>query len=70
MRNQDYKDYIFDIIESIDDIESFINAMSFEDFLNDKKTINAVIRSIEIMGEAAKRIPESIRSRYPSIPWR
>jgi len=70
MRNQDYRDYIFDIIESIDDIESFINAMSFEDFLNDKKTINAVIRSIEIMGEAAKRIPESIRSRYPSIPWR
>ncbi|MEM3426367.1 MAG: DUF86 domain-containing protein [Thermoproteota archaeon] len=44
--------------------------MSFEDFANDKKTINAVIRSIEVIGEAAKKIPMSIRGKYPNIPWR
>jgi len=44
--------------------------MSFEVFAADKKTVNAVIRSLEVMGEAAKRIPDDIRRRYPDIPWR
>jgi uncharacterized protein with HEPN domain len=70
MRKRDYRDYLSDILESIDDIESFINDMTFEDFLNDKKTKNAVIRSIEVIGEATKRIPESIKDKYPSVPWK
>ena len=44
--------------------------MAFEDFLEDKKTINAVIRSIEVIGEAAKNIPPTMRERYPDIPWK
>ena len=44
--------------------------MSYEEFLRDKKTTNAVIRSLEVMGEAAKRIPEVIRENYPDIPWK
>lgn len=44
--------------------------MSFEDFARDKKTINAVIRSLEVIGEATKNIPKSIRDKHPSIPWR
>jgi len=44
--------------------------MDFEDFARDRKTINAVIRSIEVIGEAAKHIPKSIRDKYSSIPWR
>lgn len=70
MRKRDYRDYLSDILESIDDIESFINDMTFEDFLNDKKTKNAVIRSIEVIGEATKNIPESIKVKYPSVPWK
>jgi uncharacterized protein with HEPN domain len=69
-RKRDYRDYINDILESIADIESFIEGMTFEDFLRDKKTQNAVIRSIEVIGEAAKKIPKSIRDKYPSIPWK
>jgi len=43
--------------------------MNYEDFEADRKTINAVIRSLEIICEAAKKIPTEVRVRYPQIPW-
>ena len=70
MKRRDYEDYLQDIVDSIDDIKSFTGSMTFEDFTMDRKTINAVIRSIEVIGEATKRIPKSIRAKYPSIPWK
>jgi len=65
-----YKDYVLDIINSIMEIFDFVEGMEFEDFVNDRKTINAVIRSLEIIGEAAKKIPYEIREKYPDIPWK
>jgi uncharacterized protein with HEPN domain len=50
--------------------EYFVNGMSYEDFVNDKKTNYAIIRCFEIMGEAAKHVPEDIRERYPEVPWK
>jgi len=44
--------------------------MAYNEFIKDTKTIYAVIRAIEIIGEAAKNIPEDIRKKYPDIPWR
>ncbi len=67
---RDYRDYIQDILDSIDEIESFTEGMKFEEFTKDKKTINAVTRSVEVIGEAAKKIPKSIRNKYPNIPWK
>ena len=46
-----YIDYIEDILTSIQEIEEFVKGMSFDDFVKDKKTVNAVIRSLEVMGE-------------------
>jgi uncharacterized protein with HEPN domain len=43
--------------------------MSFEQFLNDSKTIDAVIRNFEIIGEAATRLPEEFKDKYPSVDW-
>lgn len=63
MRRRDYRDYLQDIIDSISDIEDFTKNMSFEGFAIDKKTINAVIRSLEVIGEATKSIPKSFRDR-------
>ena len=44
--------------------------MSYEQFCTDKKTLNAVLRSIEVIGEATKNIPDEIRVRYPHVPWK
>jgi uncharacterized protein with HEPN domain len=65
-----YTDYIQDILDSIQDIENFIQGMNYEEFRDDRKTINAVIRSIEIIGEASKKIPKSLRDSQPEIPWK
>ncbi len=65
-----YKDYILDILSSIQEVEEFTKGMTFEEFINDKKTTNAVIRSLEVMGEATKKIPPEIRKKYPEIPWK
>lgn len=70
MKRRDFRDYLQDIIDSINDLQFFIKSMGFESFIKDRKTINAVIRSIEVIGEATKRIPKSIRDKTPSIPWR
>jgi uncharacterized protein with HEPN domain len=66
---RDILDYIQDILTSIMDVEEFIEGMTFEDFSNDKKTVNAVIRSLEILGEATRHIPGSVRAKYKEVPW-
>ena len=68
MRNRIYLDYIQDILDSIRDIEGFVKGAKFEEFIKDRKTINAVVRSIEVIGEASKRIPATIQTEYPGIP--
>ena len=70
MKKRDHKEYLDDIITSINDINQFIGNMSFDEFVNDKKTFNAVIRSIEIIGEATKNIPDDITKKYKNIPWK
>jgi uncharacterized protein with HEPN domain len=70
MKDRDFTDYIKDILISIQDVEEFTTGITFEDFLKDKKTIKAVIRSLEVLGEASKKIPDEIRNRYPRIPWK
>ena len=70
MKKRIYRDYIQDIFDAINDTESFIEGMTLEDFAQDKKTCNAVIRSLEVIGEAAKKIPGFIRKQYPGVPWK
>jgi uncharacterized protein with HEPN domain len=67
---REYFDYVQDIVESIRDIESFISGMDLETFGRDRKTFNAVVRSLEIIGEAAKKIPDEVKEKYPDIPWK
>ena len=63
-------DYIEDILEAMTNAIEFTKDMSYDEFVKDTKTVYAVIRAIEIIGEAVKNIPEDIRKKYPDIPWR
>jgi len=60
-----YTDYIRDIIGEIRNIEIFTNTISYEEFMDDIKTVYAVIRSLKIIGEAVKNIPQEIKEKYP-----
>ena len=70
MIQREYGDYFNDILNSILEMQEFVEDLSFEEFIEDKKTINAVIRSLEVLGEAAKKIPPSLKSRHANIPWK
>ncbi len=63
-------DFIADILEAIDDLEEFTEGLTFDEFKQDKRTMYAVTRAIEIMGEAVKNVPADTRTVYPRVPWK
>jgi uncharacterized protein with HEPN domain len=65
-----YIDYVTDIRDELDKITSFTGTLAYEDFIKDEKTVYAVIRCFEIIGEAVKKLPEEIKRQYPEIPWK
>lgn len=64
------KDYVNDVVDSMNKAVKFVEGMSYEQFTRDDKTVFAVVRALEIIGEAVKKIPEEIRVKYPGIPWK
>ncbi|HHI00585.1 DUF86 domain-containing protein [Thermococcus aggregans] len=70
MSKRDYRLFLEDMLEAVERIEEYTKGYSFEDFINDRKTIDAVVRNLEILGEAARNIPEEIRKKYQEIPWK
>lgn len=70
MSSRDTVTYLEDIIKAMDDAMRFIDDMSYDDFNKDTKTTYAVIRALEIIGEASKNIPASVKSHYIQIPWK
>jgi len=67
---RDYALFVKDIVDAMRAIETFVAGLSLDDLKGDDKTSSAVIRKFEIIGEAAKRIPDSVRSHYSDVPWR
>jgi uncharacterized protein with HEPN domain len=66
---RNYLDCFKDIQDALEKIQDFTAGLDFESFAQDKKTTFAVIRALEIIGEASRKIPKSLRSQYPSVPW-
>lgn len=70
MERRGVNDFARDIRRAIDAIERFTVGVDFESFSNNEEKATAVIKKLEIIGEAVKQIPEEIRSQHPEIPWR
>ena len=67
---RDLRDYLNDIVDAMAKALKFVEEMSYEDFVNDDKTVFAVVRALEIIGEAVKNIPEDLRTKHSNIPWK
>jgi uncharacterized protein with HEPN domain len=67
---RNYLFYIQDILTSIDNIQSYVGQLSYQELINERMRLDAIIRNFEIIGEAASRIPHEIRGNNPSIEWR
>lgn len=66
---REYKVYLTDILEAIRKIEKYTGNLSFDDLANDELVQDAVVRNLEIIGEAVKNIPVEIRNKKPEIEW-
>ena len=62
--------YLRDILAAVESIRLFVWGMDFPGFQSDDKTLSAVVRKFEIIGESVKHIPEDMRQMYPHVPWR
>jgi len=67
---KDYKAYLNHILDSIILIEEYTKGISFEEFEKDRKTIDAVIRNFEIIGEASSKLSREFREKYPQVKWK
>ena len=67
--SREVRDYLTDILESIANIREFTRGLTCSEFTADKKTNLAVIRCLEVIGEATKKIPADLRRQQPSLPW-
>jgi uncharacterized protein with HEPN domain len=62
-------DYLEDIIEAAEKIDRYTSGMTYEEFADDDKTVDAVLRNFEVIGEAAKNVPDDVQQEYQHVPW-
>lgn len=62
-------DYLRDILQAANDALLFTHGIDFTSFSSDRRTNLAAVRALEIIGEAARHVPASVRRRYPQVPW-
>lgn len=67
---RDYTLYLKDILAALESIEKFVAGMDVETFEADDKTTSAVMRKLEMIGEAVKQVPDEIREKHSEVPWK
>jgi uncharacterized protein with HEPN domain len=68
--SRDWRLFVNDILDSCDKIGRFTAEMTVEQFIEDERTYDAVLRNLEIIGEAVKNLPKVVRQRIPEVEWR
>jgi uncharacterized protein with HEPN domain len=68
--SRNWRIYLDDILHACEKVGRFTIGMSQADFQQDERTFDAVVRNLEVIGEAAKHVPEQVRQRMPGIEWR
>lgn len=69
MPSRDWQFRIDDIVEAIDKIERYTSGIDFSTWQNDEKTVDAVIRNLEVIGEASSHLPLEVQEQYKDVPW-
>ncbi len=69
MPHRDWKFRIQDILDAVRAIEKYTQGMEFDTFVEDQRTVDAVVRNLMTIGEAAAHVPEDICLRHPEVPW-
>ena len=69
MPSRSWKLRVRDIVDAVRTILGYIEGMTFDDFVADQRTMDAVVRRLTIIGEAATRVPEFVCEKYRNIPW-
>jgi len=69
MSKREPKFLLEDILECVEKIGRYTNSMIYDEFIADSKTIDAVIRNLEVIGEAANRLPDEYKDAHPEIDW-
>jgi uncharacterized protein with HEPN domain len=68
--SRDYKVYLEDILAAIEKVRRFTRGLDLDGLVQDDKTLDAVLRNLEVIGEAAKRVPDDVRSNHPQVEWK
>ena len=69
MSKRDWRVILADILESINKIENYVEGITYEQFIQEDKTKDAVVRNLEIIGEAASQIPKNIQEKFSDVSW-
>ena len=68
--SRDYDAYLEDIREAVDRIQEYVQGITRDAFVAERMRFDAVIRNLEVIGEAVKQVPDSVRQNYPDVEWR
>jgi len=68
--SREFLDFVEDILDAMNKAENLLEGVTYSQFETDFRINFAVVRALEIIGEAAKRLPDDLRQKYPDIPWR
>jgi len=68
--HRNHRIFLKDILSSISKIDEYVGDFSFQDFAKDGMRVDAVVRNLEIIGEAAKHVPDDVRRKYAFVDWR